>query len=147
MKMVTETVLSKYTCISASRLFDVVGARRYHVAGSALWLSSCVSCRFNFPEKNKASHLFRDTVSLHLHREIRASERVSLGESRIAAIDRTRSAGVVNARHALTPSGCICIQQRKQRCWPPSVHRYAPLGSFSLNVDEGRRNRTFPLKR
>lgn len=100
--------------------------------------------------KRPASQLFRDTVPLHLHQEIRASERTSLGKSRIGAIDRTRSTGVVNARHALTPSGCICIQQKKQRCAAllATVHRYAPLGSFSLN-DEGRRgdNKTFPLKR
>jgi len=113
-----------------------------------LCLSPCISRQFNFHGKNKAVDVisFFVTVSLHLHWEIRTSEWASLGESRI---DRARSTSIVNARHALTPSGCICIQQRKQRCWPPLVHRYAPLGSFSLNVDEGRRdgNKTFPLKR
>lgn len=128
--------------------FSTSPGRRYHVAGSTLCLSLCISRQFNFRGKNKAISVisFFVTASLHLHWEIRTSEWASLGESRI---DRARSTGVVNARHALTPSGCICIQQRKQRCWPPLVHRYAPLGSFSLNVDEGRRdgNRTFPLKR
>lgn len=132
------------------RLASSTSGRRCHVVGS---LGFRPASRVNSISvgkiKRSASHLLRDTVSLHLHREIRVSERASLGESRISAIDRTRSASVVNARHALTPSGCICIQQRKQRSWPPLVHRYAPLGSFSLNADEGRRdgNRTFPSKR
>lgn len=34
--------------------FSTSSGRRYHVAGSALRLSSCVSCQFNFREKNKA---------------------------------------------------------------------------------------------
>jgi len=127
------------TCISASRLLDVAGS---------IYFVFRPASRVNFHGKNKAVDVisFFVTVSLHLHWEIRTSEWASLGESRI---DRARSTSIVNARHALTPSGCICIQQRKQRCWPPLVHRYAPLGSFSLNVDEGRRdgNKTFPLKR
>lgn len=36
------------------RLAFSTSRRRYHVAGSALWLSSCISCQFNFRGKNKA---------------------------------------------------------------------------------------------
>lgn len=36
------------------RLAFSTSGRRYHVAGSAFWLSSCISRQFNFRGKNKA---------------------------------------------------------------------------------------------
>lgn len=143
MKTVTETVLSKYMHFRVSPFRRQGDAITSLEARFGFRPTSHVNSIFVGKIKRSALHLFRDTIWLHLHWEIRASERANLGESRIGAIDRTRSTGVVNARHALTPSGCICIQQKKQRCWSPLVHRYAPLGSFSLNIDEGCRNYNF----
>lgn len=98
------------------------------------------------PPSFRRSHVSRCIWHPERFASKRASERMS--ELRISAIDSARSTGVVNARHALTPSGCICIQRRKCRC---VVGRgsplRSPLGSFSLKVDEGHRDgETFSFK-
>lgn len=95
------------------------------------------------PPSFRRSHVSRCIWHPERFASKRASERMS--ELRISAIDSARSTGVVNARHALTPSGCICIQRRKRAALLAAVHRYVPLGSFSLKVDEGHRETAKPF--
>lgn len=131
------------------RLAFSTSRRRFTSPEARFGFRPASSCQFNFRGKNKAPLV----ASFSRHRLLA----FAFGDSRERAsepwgnLESARSIAqgqndVVNARHALTPSGCICIQQRKQRCWSPLVHRYAPLGSFSLNIDEGRCGGNFSVE-
>lgn len=68
-------------------------------------------------KRSRVVSFSRYRITLHLQREILVSERSS---GSLGSIAQGQPA-FVNARHALTPSGRICIQQRKcaaLRCWP-----------------------------
>jgi len=89
-----------------------------------------------------AWHSSRDTSCVLTPADSRSLARgESLG---LSAIDRARLTGIVNARHALTPSGRICIQQRKCVALRllAAVHRYVPLRELFPE----RRRRTSPRR-
>lgn len=130
----SETLLSKYTYFRLSSTSS---------PETLTFVSRLASIQFS-RERNKIlpRRIFLATPSRCIcnGRFLRAE---LLGES-LGSIAQGQSA-FVNARHALTPSGRICIQQRKRdlRCAALLVARFTvtlPLGSFSLNVNERYRD-------